>query len=206
MPESKFKTRANESFGEKIFDIPFLYNLKIRFLNKLNQLNLPIDPYIKDKEVLDIGCGSYQVRYEPHLARVRVGIDPSLKALKKAQKLYPESLHIVASADKLPFKNKSFDVTLLLFTLHHLNDKQWHDCIKEVKRVTRDKIIIYDHITNDSKILAFLQNLYWKIFDGGLTYPKSVEWTKRLWGLKIKKYFRLGNMCSHICFYEISLK
>lgn len=206
LPYSKRKIRANESIGEKIFDIPFLYNLKINFLNSLNRLRIPIDPYVKNREILDIGCGSYQVRYNPGLAKLRVGIDPSVKALTKAQQLYPESMHLIGSADRLPFVNKSFDVTLLLFTLHHLNSKQWADCLKEATRVTKKTIIIYDHIKNDSKILSGIQLLYWNTFDGGLTYPTAPEWKERLKGFKIKKYLRLGNMFKHICFYEIDLK
>lgn len=206
LPNTNTRIQANESLGEKIFDIPFLYNLKINFLNSLNRLNEPINPYIKDQEILDIGCGSYQVRYSPSLAKLRIGIDPSAKALIKAQQLYPDSLHIVGSADKLPFKNNSFNTTLLLFTLHHLNNKQWETCIKEANRVTKNKIIIYDHIRNDSKILRSIQLLYWNIFDGGLVYPTVSEWKEKLKGYKIKKYLRVGNMFKHICFYEIDLK
>lgn len=206
LPKNKAKINANESIGEKIFDIPFLYNLKIKFLNNLNKLNIPIDPYVKNKEILDLGCGSYQVRYNPSLAKLRIGIDPSNKALIKAQELYPDSLHLAGSAERLPFADKSFDVTLLLFTLHHLNPRQWRKCIKEVQRVTRSKIIIYDHILNDSKILRGVQLLYWNIFDGGLSYPTISEWKEKLKDFTIKRYLRVGNMFKHICFYEIDLK
>lgn len=205
LPDGKSNIKANKSLGERIFDIPFLYNIKIIFLNFLNRLEIPIDPLIKNREILDIGCGSYQVRYNPNLAKLRIGIDPSVKALKKAQALYPKSLHLAVSADKLPFKNKSFDTTLLLFTLHHLNNKQWHDCLNEVKRVTRDKIIIYDHVKNDFKILRFIQLLYWRIFDGGLTYPLEKEWKLNLKTFRIKKYLRLGSLFNHICFYELTI-
>jgi ubiquinone/menaquinone biosynthesis C-methylase UbiE len=129
-----------------------------------------------------------------------------VKALIKAQELYPESLHIAASADKLPFKNKSFDVTLLLFTLHHLNNKQWHKCLKEVERVTKDKIIIYDHVKNDSLVLRSIQMIYWKIFDGGSTYPFENEWKFALRRFRIKKYLLVGNLFNHICFYELTTK
>lgn len=206
LASKKNASPANESFGEKIFDIPFLYNLKIRFLNKLNQLKIPIDPAIKNKEILDLGCGSYQVRYDPSLAKLRIGIDPSAKALMKAQELYPESFHLIGSADSLPFKNKSFQVTLLLFTLHHLNANQWENTISEVKRVTKDKIIIYDHISHDSIFFKSIQLLYWKIFDGGLTYPTESEWKEKLKTFMIKKYKRVGTLFGHICFYELNLK
>src|SRR3989344_5687761 len=49
---------------------------------------LPTDPYINNQKILDIGCGSYQVRYNPDLAKSRVGLDPSVKALIHARRLY----------------------------------------------------------------------------------------------------------------------
>lgn len=199
------KLRHKISLGEKIFDLPLLYKFKINFLNRLNRLKIPIDPLIKGKEILDIGCGSYQVRYNPNLAKRRVGIDSSIRALQEADKLYPNSRHLVASADKLPFASKSFDITLILFTLHHLSKKQWINALREAKRVTREKIIIYDHISSDNPIFRKIQHTYWKIFDGGETYPLESEWQKALKKLKVKKYLRLGSLFKHICFYIIDI-
>lgn len=204
--EGKTNIKANTSLGEKIFDFPYLYNLKIRLLNYLNRLQISIDPLIKKKVILDIGCGSYQRRYNPHLAKFRVGIDPSVKALQVGQQLYPDSFHLVASADKLPFKNNSFDVTLLLFTLHHLNNKQWNNAFKEAQRVSREAIIIFDHISNESIVPRNLQKIYWKIFDGGETYPNTLEWKQALRDFKVKKYFRFGSLFKQICFYYLQPK
>lgn len=204
--ESKLDFNFGRSLGERIFDFPFLYNLKINILNKLNRLKIPIDPYIKNKMILDIGCGSYQSRYNPSLTKRRVGIDPSIKALKQAQKLYPNSFHLVSFADKLPFKNKSFDVALFLFTLHHLRKNEWDKAIQEAIRVTKNQIIIYDHISNDSRILKFFQQLYWRTFDGGFTYPYNWQWQEKLKEFKIKKNLRVGSIFNHICFYVLDLK
>lgn len=195
----------NTSLGEKIFDYPQIYNLKIKFLNFLNKLNIPIDPYINNQKILDIGCGSYQVRYNPDLAKFRVGLDPSVKALIHAQQLYPKSYYVVGSADKLPFANKSFDVSLLLFTLHHLTDRQWDKAINESVRVTKKSIIIYDHISHDSTILRLIQKIYWKTFDGGHKYPLLKHWTKRLSKMNVSKRYRVGSLFNHICFYKIDL-
>ncbi len=200
LPSGKKITTANSSLGERIFDFPVLYNFKI------NHLKLPIDPHIKRKIILDIGCGSYQSRYNPNLAKIRVGIDPSANALKEADKIYPTSSHLVSTAEKLPFKNNSFDVVLLLFTLHHLSKKDWASAIKEAQRVTKKTIIIYDHILNESEVLSKIQLLYWKIFDGGETYPKEKDWTNTLRVFKIRFYRRVGSMFKHICFYQLEIK
>lgn len=203
LPKSNKRIYSNTSLGEKVFDFPILYNLKVNVLNRINQLKIPINPIIKNEEVLDVGCGSYQSRYLPNEARLLVGIDPSIKALQIAQKLYPDSFYFIASADKLPFAKKSFDIVLILFTLHHLNLQSWGEAIKEANRVARKGIIIYDHVKSEFPLISFLQMAYWKIFDGGHTYPREKEWKKALKLFKIKKYYRLGSLFKHICFFYL---
>lgn len=198
--------KTNTSVGEKIYNFPLLYKLKIDILNKINNLDLNFNKLIKNKKVLDIGCGSYQTRYDINLPRVRVGIDPSKNAIEAANKLYPNCKHLVGSADDLPFSNKSFDVSLLLYVLHHIPRNRWGKVLKEAVRVTKNKIIIFDHVRNDNFVLAFLQMLYWNIIDGGDYYATEPEWKLLLERFDIKSYKRLGKLFNHICYYEISLK
>jgi len=173
LPSSNKLLYSHNSLGERIFDVPFLYNLKIKILNKLNLLNIPINP--------------------------------SAKALQKADHLYPNSYHLISSADKLPFADKTFDVTLFLFALHHLTKKQWNCAINEAVRVTRQKIIIYDHVRNENPILYTIQKIYWKMFDGGEVYPSEENWSQELGKFKIVKYQRVGSLFRHIVFYDLDL-
>lgn len=198
--------QANTSPGEKIFDFPRLYALKINILDKINRLSIPINPLIRGKEILDIGCGSYQSRYNPILTKRRVGIDPSRKAIEEARRLYPQSLHVVGTALKLPFKDKSFDASLLLFVLHHIPYENWGEVLKEATRVTRKTIIIYDHVRHEKPLFSFLQMSYWKIFDGGHAYLLEEEWKRVLKPFKIKEYHRVGTLFRHICFYHLEAK
>lgn len=197
---------TNTSPGEKIFDFPRLYALKINILNKINRLSISIDPLIRGKEILDIGCGSYQSRYNPALAKRRTGIDPSRKAIEEARRLYPKSIHLVGSALKLPFKDKSFDTSLILFVLHHIPRKSWEDVLNETSRVTRRTIIIYDHVRHEHPLLSGLQMLYWKTIDGGHAYIFEEEWKKLLKPFKIKDYRRVGSLFRHICFYRLEVE
>lgn len=197
--------KTNTSVGEKIYNFPLLYKLKIDILNKINNLDLNFDKLIKNKKVLDIGCGSYQTRYDINLPRLRVGIDPSKNAIEAANKLYPNCKHFVGSADNLPFNSKSFDVSLLLYVLHHIPKAKWPKVFKEAVRVTKDKIIIIDHVKNSNYFISALQMLYWGTIDGGDYYPNEHEWKKILKMYNIKSYRRLGKLFDHICYYEISL-
>ena len=135
-----------------------------------------------------------------------MGIDPSRNAVVAANKLYPKNKHLVGSADSLPFSNLSFDVSLLLYVLHHIPKNRWKKVLKEAVRVTKNKIIIFDHIRNNNPFLACLQMLYWNTFDGGDHYATEQEWQDILKNFNIKSYKRLGKLFDHICYYEISLK
>ena len=169
-------SKPNNSLGEKIYDFPFLYKLKIDILNKINNLDVNFNKLIENRKVLDIGCGSYQTRYDTNLPKIRVGIDLSV------------------------------DVSLLLYVLHHIPKNRWKKVLKEAVRVTKNKIIIFDHIRNNNPFLACLQMLYWNTFDGGDHYATEQEWQDILKNFNIKSYKRLGKLFDHICYYEISLK
>jgi len=81
--------------------------------------------YCKGK-ILDIGCG-----------------DLCLTNTTKLDIRSVESADIVGDAEFLPFKNKTFDTTVVSDVLHHC--KNIDNKIDEIKRVTKKRIIIKDH-------------------------------------------------------------
>ena len=89
--------------------------------------------------------------------------------------------------------------------MHHLTKKQWNCAINEAVRVTRQKIIIYDHVRNENPILYTIQKIYWKMFDGGEVYPSEENWSQELGKFKIVKYQRVGSLFRHIVFYDLDL-
>lgn len=85
-------------------------------------------PYIKDKKVLDLGCGTGYGSSEIikiGAANV-VGIDISEKAIDFAQKNFRHKRisFQVADATSLPFKNKSFDTILSFEVIEHIKNYQ----------------------------------------------------------------------------------
>jgi len=87
---------------------------------------------IEDSKVLDVGCGT---ALYANLFKNYTGIDPSEGMLSQSN-----SNVIKASAEKLPFKDKSFDIIISISAIH--NFKDYKKAIKEMKRVAKNKIII----------------------------------------------------------------
>lgn len=85
--------------------------------------------------VLDVGCGIGQ-----HLAALgpkslRVGVEISLGALRRAQALSDEVVFIQANAYRLPFSSSSFDTVLSIDVVEHLEHPA--DLLREMSRILR---------------------------------------------------------------------
>ena len=94
-----------------------------------------VKTYLKSKgrtNLVDIGCGRmpYRSELEP-LVSTYIGVDHP-----EVSKLYPGSKpEILADAKKLPFKENSFDMALLLKVLEHVDSPE--KVIKEASRVLK---------------------------------------------------------------------
>lgn len=89
---------------------------------------------------MDVGCG--QCLHHPQLtgagAKV-VGLDFSRQNMASAS-----SKRIQASADHLPFRDKTFDKPVCFSVLQYLDHDQGMDAIREFQRVTRRRILVGD--------------------------------------------------------------
>ena len=88
------------------------------------------------KMVINIGAGSGS--YEPN-DRYVIAVEPSLTM--RSQRLKNNKTPAInATADSLPFDDKSFDAAMAMVTVHH-----WPDIekgLQEVRRVTSNQIVI----------------------------------------------------------------
>lgn len=94
-----------------------------------------VDP--EDKDILDIATGTG--RFAEYLLKMGgrvVGVDASREML-----IQSDVERIQADALKLPFKNKSFDVSVSMRFLHLLTPDDIDNFIQEVERVTKDKFV-----------------------------------------------------------------
>jgi len=94
----------------------------------------------KINKVLEIGCGVGVV--SSHLNSVYrmdvIGIDIDPEQIKMAKKYNKENetlKFINVNATKLPFEKNKFDMVLLLWVMHHIND--WGKVLKEINRVLK---------------------------------------------------------------------
>ncbi len=99
---------------------------------QLNKLKLILKNVNIKGKVLDIGCGT--AFYSKHF-KDYTGIDNSNGMLKKAN-----SNVFYGNAEKLKFKDKSFDVVICLTAIH--NFKDYEKALREMKRVSKKLIII----------------------------------------------------------------
>jgi len=72
---------------------------------------------LKDKRVLDVGCGAGILTYGLEMGSRFYGVDDDSKSLKLAKKLNPGMVFRKASMYALPFKDSSFDVVVAANTL-----------------------------------------------------------------------------------------
>ncbi|WP_313340464.1 class I SAM-dependent methyltransferase [Sedimentibacter sp.] len=101
------------------------------------------------KNIIDIGCGTgalCNVLYENGLSVT--GIDPAKRMVEIAKKKSKNKEIEFIEANvltSLPFKNKSFDVSISSFVAHGLNKNERQIMYDEMKRITKHLVIIYDY-------------------------------------------------------------
>lgn len=169
--------------GEKIYSYWIITKHLIQKILKSEDERIGIEALIADCSILDLGCGpdldSSATEY-PHLtSKVYVGIDYSERFVLSAESNHGDLNHyfIRASADKLPFRDKTFDLTSALFTIHHVVGSPTQ-VVRELARVGRQKVIIFDHVKSTSRWKAAIQKTYWRTFDGGENYLTHPQWMK----------------------------
>ncbi len=125
----KFVEFCDSEFGKKVMkkEAEYVYNeLK------------------KYGKILDVGCGLGS--FEQNLPTLNIiGLDVSREILEKARKRSDKTF-VQGKAEKLQFKDSTFDAVFTITTLEFLDDYQ--DAVKEMARVTKLK----------GKILVMLLN------------------------------------------------
>ncbi len=153
---------------------PFVYDKQVNKYFTVRKTDPIIKKYVNYglrnmNTVINIGAGTGS--YEP-VDKYVIAVEPSEKMRKK--RLESGRIPAInARADSLPFSDNSFDASLAILTIHH-----WPDLragLKEVKRVTRNRIVI---LTYDPDELDKFWNM--EYFPGVVEaeknrYPKLLE-------------------------------
>ena len=134
------------------------------------------------QHVLDVGCGKAYLLYE--LTQVVpglkvTGIDKSKYALEHAKEEVKEYLEL-GEAQKLPYKDNSFDLVISLTTLHNLKVYDLKKAVQEIERVIKgNSYIMVESFRNDEEEVNML---YWQLTCASYYSVEEWEWLYREWG------------------------
>jgi len=104
-------------------------------------------PDLKNKTVLDVGCGrgiyGYLIRATRPLAKGRlIGLDTNPDYLSFCSRFKVYDKLIKSDVRHLPFKDKSIDILLCTEVIEHLPKKEGKKFLNEINRVCRGRAII----------------------------------------------------------------
>jgi len=157
--------------------------------------------YVRGCSVLDVGCGPSldlpNMENAHAEAAEYVGVDSSAEFVLAAQSENCSYRFAQASAASLPFPDKSFDTVLVSWAVHHV-DVDARDLIAEFGRVARSTVLIYDHVRHDQPRKRWVQDLYWRFFDGGCNYLDAAGWKRALEGFTVRDRVQTGAIFAHV--------
>ncbi|MDP2923733.1 MAG: class I SAM-dependent methyltransferase [Candidatus Omnitrophota bacterium] len=125
---------------------------------------------IKNKRILDIGCGPGIVLSELDNCNSKFGIDISERKINIAREVDKKGKFIVADISALPFKEQSFDIIILITTLYLAKDKE--GLIKRIHGLLKDKGIFFLTALNRN-------HYYYRNNKSWLNFEETIDLTKK---------------------------
>ncbi|NMC60940.1 MAG: methyltransferase domain-containing protein [Candidatus Methanofastidiosa archaeon] len=161
-----------------------LKKIACKFARKraLQIFNLIEEFISKEEIILDIGCGSCNIVEVLNENKYNV-IPVDIKNLSFIEEIKP----IIYDGKSMPFRDKTFDMSIILTVLHHTN--QQNQVLKEAMRVTRKKILIIEDIYNN-KIDKFITQVLDSIINLEIRGHPHSNRTDSEW----KEYFKSFNL------------
>ncbi len=142
----------------------------------------------KGSKILDLGCGSAIVgnQFKKFFQAEVIGVDIM------DRRIIPLSFKIF-DGKNLPFPENFFDVVLINYVLHHAQDPI--ALLKEAKRVSKDKIIIFEDLPVGffSKLNCQIHGFSFDNFFGNpseTSFKTEREWEKIFEGIGLKVIFK----------------
>ena len=118
------------------YELPLIRSAALRFVRS------------EGNSVLDVGCGFGHIASKfTEAGKTVVGIDISLETTitAKTKKIYGL---VLARADHLPFRDKSFDLVMSITTLQHIqNESEFKQSLHEICRTSRQQVLLIESIT-----------------------------------------------------------
>jgi SAM-dependent methyltransferase len=118
--------------------------------------------------LLDVGGGTGSL--VPFLAPGTryLGIDNDPGKIRRLLARWPGTHAVVGNATRLPLRDKSIDVAVCVALAHHLGDDGLVQLVKELARVTRERVVVFDAVREER---SWRGRLLWRIDRGA--FPRS---------------------------------
>lgn len=102
-----------------------------------------VAPYVKNKQVLDIACGSgYGAAILAKAGAEVIGIDLDEAALAEAEKTYGSSVRFKqGDAAKIPLEDSSMDIITSFETIEHIHN--YENFVQELTRVAKQDGLVF---------------------------------------------------------------
>ena len=116
---------------------------------------------VGNESILDVGCGTGALCSVLHEAGFSVtGIDPAQNMLAVAKR-QPENEDIrflqADALEQLPFADKSFDLSIASYVAHGLQKRERMKLYAEMRRITKEKVILFDYNQNRSLTTSLVE-------------------------------------------------
>lgn len=164
--KSKTKHNTNRIFNTIAPIYGLFYNRQKKHYNiVLDKIKNTLD-LSKYNSIIDIGCGTGALCSVLNNKGLKVtGIDASLNMLNIGQKKKENnSITFIEGSilNKTPYEDDTFDISIACHVTHGINKHERKKMYIEMKRITKELIIIYDY---NEKRNIFVSIIEW--FEGG---------------------------------------
>ncbi len=116
---------------------------------------------VGNESILDVGCGTGALCSVLHETGFSVtGIDPAqnMLAIAKRQPENEDIRFLLSNAlERLPFEDKSFDLSIASYVAHGLQKSERMKLYAEMRRITKDKVILFDYNQNRSLTTSLVE-------------------------------------------------
>jgi ubiquinone/menaquinone biosynthesis C-methylase UbiE len=149
------------------------------------------------KHILDLGCGTGFFLAELEAQHPgSVGLDISHEMLKVSDQYVPNARLVTGDAERLPFKERCFDVVFCKGSLHHTRDHVafLSNCREALKE---DGVLIMSEPCNDNPIIRLARAILYKksehfdVGDQGFTRKGIIDLQERA-GFEVTKVKKYG--------------
>jgi ubiquinone/menaquinone biosynthesis C-methylase UbiE len=159
--------------------------------SKLEEIVQKVMHLVEGNSILDVGTGFGTVISQLLKRNVNsvTSIDPEAWSFEQIKNVYSEEIStgrlklLQARAEEMPFDDNSFDTTMAICSLHHV--KNTLEGIREIERVTSDRLIITDWNPSSSGIynphtpedlLAVKEVIFQHASKNGYSFSETEMW------------------------------